>query len=178
MHLRRSLALGSGALLLTASLSACGFDLATDRVNNIANGATDRETSLDVLNAVVVSAEEGSGVMIATLVNNDVDEAATLEGLQPVETSGESGQASAFPDFAPVEVPPNGLVNLASDDQAVTVEGDFAPGDVISVGVQISGGQVIELDIPVVEACGDYAGIVDGAPAEAECEISEPVGEH
>lgn len=178
MHLRRFLALGSGALLLTAPLTACGFDPATDRVNTIAHGATDRDASLDVLGAVIVSDEAGSGTMVTTLVNNDDEQPTTLEGLQPIPNGvGDDPDAvSAFPEFAPVEVEPSGLVNLAEDDQGIAVEGDFTAGDVVSIGVQISGGQVLELDVPVVANCGMYAGI-DG-PGDEDCEIAEPVGEH
>lgn len=178
MHLRRFLALGSGALLLIAPLTACGFDPPTNRVNTIAHGATNRDASLDVLNAVIVSAEAGSGTMVTTLVNNDTEESATLEGLQPIANGvGDDPDAvSAFPEFAPIEVEPDGLVNLAQDDQGIAVEGDFTAGDVVSVGVQISGGQVLELDVPVVPNCGQYAGI-DG-PGDETCEIADPVGEH
>jgi len=170
MHLRRSLALVSGALLLTAPLASCGFDLATDQVNTIAPGATDRDATIDVLNAVIVSAEEGSGVFVTTLVNNDTDEPGTLEGITSGDESLQVGQ------FSPIEVEPSGLVNLAGEgQQAIPVEGELAAGDVVTMTLQLSGGQVVELDVPVVANCGDFAGL-DGAGGE--CEVGEPVGEH
>lgn len=173
MHLRRTLALLSGALLLTAPLSACGFDKATDRVNNIAAGVTDRDASLDVLNAVIVSAEEGSGTFIATFVNNDTEEEATVEAL-------EGSESARVADFSPITVDPGGLLNLAAEEEeGVAVEGEVAAGAVVPMRVQLSGGELIELDVPVVPACGEFEGL-DGTATSADeelCEI-EPVEAH
>ena len=170
MHLRRSLALLTGALLLTAPLGACGFDPATNRVYTPAAGTNDRGATVDVLNAVVVSAEEGSGTLVASFVNNSLEEAAT------VETVAARDQAAAeVPDFQPIEVPPNTLVNLAEDDQGIAVEGDFAAGDVIPMVIELAGGELIEIDVPVVSNCGAFEGI-DGTGGD--CEVAEPVSEH
>ena len=171
MHLRRSLALVSGALLLTAPLASCGFDLATDRVNTIAPGATDRDATVDVLNAVIVSAEEGSGVFITTLVNNDTEEAGTLEGV-----TADDAEAVQVGEFSPIEIVPSGLVNLAADDQqGIPVEGELSAGDVVPMTLQLSGGQTVQLEVPVVANCGEFEGI-DGTGGE--CEVGEPVGDH
>lgn len=174
MHLRRPAAvrLALGAVLLTAPLTSCGFDLATDRVNTIANGTTDRDASVDVLNAVIVSAEEGSGVFVATLSNNDVDEPGTLEALSLDDP--EAGEVSSF---SPVEVEPGSYVNLAAEDEPdIAVEGEgVVAGNVVPMTVEISGGQVLQMQVLVVPNCGDYEGI-DGTGGE--CEEAEPVGEH
>lgn len=170
MHLRRSLALLSGTLLLAASLTSCGFDKATDRINTITVGANDRDTSVDVLGAVVVSAEEGSGRFIASLVNNSLTEPATVAGLAAQDP--EAGQVG---DFSPVEVPPNALVNLADEEFDITVEGGLAAGDVLPMTVELGTGEVIELEVPVVANCDEFEGI-DGIGGE--CEVAEPVGEH
>lgn len=177
MQLRRSLALVSGALLLTAFASSCGFDPATNRINNIAGGATDRDASVDVLNAVIVSGEDGSGRLVTTLVNNDLEESATLEALAPVEdgVGNDPDQVTGFPDFSPIEVEPGGLVNLADEEQEpVEVTGDFKAGDVVSVSFTISGGQTLELGLPVVANCPPYEGLVE---PESDCEVTE-VEEH
>lgn len=175
MHLRRSadVRLALGALLLTAPLlTSCGFDLATDRVNNIAQGGTNRDATVDVLNAVVVSAEEGSGVLVTTLSNNDVEEAGSLEAV----TVDDAAQAE-IGEFSPIEVAPGGVVNLASpDEEPIPVEGEgIAPGASIPMTFELTGGQVVRLDVPVVPNCDEFAGI-DGTGGE--CELPEPVGEH
>ena len=172
MHLRRPAAvrLALGAVLLTAPLTSCGFDLATDRVNNIATGATDRDATVDVLNAVIVSAEDGSGVFVTTLSNNDLEAAGSLDALTVDDP--ETGQVDGF---TPVEVEPGSLVNLAAEgEEGIPVTGEgIAAGSVIPMTVEISGGQVLQMDVPVVPNCGDFEGI-DGTGGD--CEISEPVG--
>jgi len=170
MHLRRSLALLSGAILLAAPLSSCGFDLATNKVNTIAAGTNNRVASVDVLGAVVVSAEEGSGTFIASFVNNSTSESASVESLEP------QGETSAqVVDFSPVEVEPNSIVNLAEDDQGIAVEGEFAAGDRLPMVVTLSGGDRVEIDVPVVPNCHEWEGL-DGAGGD--CEVAEPEGEH
>ncbi|HYH35706.1 MAG TPA: hypothetical protein VD814_11190 [Nocardioides sp.] len=170
MHLRRSLALLTGTLVLTAPLAACGFDPATNRVNNIVPGTNDRDSSVDVLGAVIVSAEEGSGTFVASFANNDLDEEATVSGLTAQE--GEDAQVA---DFTPIELAPNELVNLAQDDQGVEVQGDFGPGDRVRLAVELGGGEVIDIDVPVMPNCDEFEGI-DGAGGD--CEVAEPEGSH
>jgi len=166
MQLRRSLALVSGALLLTAPLAACGFDPATDRVNTITPGTSDRDGSVDVLNAVIVSAEEGSGVFVTTLVNNDIDEEASLESV-----AADDAEAVQVGEFSSISIDPNGLVNLAAEDQGgIPVQGELAAGEYVPMTLQLSGGQVVQLEVPVVWNCEEFAGI-DGDGGE--CEVAE-----
>ena len=168
MHLRRSLALLSGALLLAAPLSSCGFDLATNEVNQIVPASSDRDTSVDVLGAVVVSGEPGSGTFVATFVNNDLAEPATVDSLEGQDETVEVG------DFTPVEIAPNGLVNLAEEPERVAVEGDFEAGDRLPMVFQI-GADTVEMTVPVVTNCDQWEGI---DPVPGDCEVGEPVGEH
>lgn len=169
MLLRRSLALVSGALLLTAPLASCGFDPATDRVNTHTPGTSDRDGTVDVLNAVIVSADEGSGVLITTLVNNDNDNEASLDSV-----TADDGEAVQVGQFSPISVDPNGMVNLAAEDQqGIPVQGELAAGDVVPLTLQLSGGQVVQLDVPVVWNCEEFAGI-DGEGGD--CEVAESEG--
>lgn len=170
MHLRRSadVRLALGALLLTAPLlTSCGFDLATDRVNTIAQGGTNRDATVDVLNAVVVSAEEGSGVLVTTLSNNDLEEAGSLEAV-----TVDDAASAQVGEFTPVEVAPGGVVNLASpDEEGIPVEGEgVAPGASLPMTFELAGGQVVQLDVPVVWNCEEFEGI---AGEGGECEVAE-----
>lgn len=175
MHLRRSLALATGALLLTAPLTSCGFDEATTQVNTIVAGTSDRDTSVDILNAVIVSAHEGSGTLVATFVNNDQQNPAEVESIEPAaSTSDDADQVSKVDLSSPITIDPGDLVNLAGDEKGIPVEGDFVAGDVVHLTFSISGAQQVELTVPVVPNCGEYAGI-DGPGGD--CEIAEPVGE-
>ena len=89
MQLRRSFALTAAALALTApALTSCGFDYATDRYYTPANGANNRDGVVDVLGAVVVSTEPGSGTFVASLSNNSTTEATSFTELGATEGAG------------------------------------------------------------------------------------------
>ena len=70
--LRRSIAAAAVALAVPA-LSSCGsnFNAPTDQVYTPGIGVNNRDGSVDVLHALIVSGEDGSGTIIAGLVNND-----------------------------------------------------------------------------------------------------------
>src|SRR5215210_2658341 len=79
---RLRLALSFGALVLAVpGVSACGFNYATDRQNTISNGSSNQDGVVDVLNAVIVSSEDGSGTFIASLSNNSPDETISMSSL-------------------------------------------------------------------------------------------------
>lgn len=171
MHLRRTLVLTLTALLMLAT-TGCVKQYATDRVYTPAAGVNNRDASVDVLNAVIVATEDGSGTFIATFANNDTEEPATFDALEGIDQA----QLTAS-DFSPIEIPRAGAVNLATDG-GVEVTGDFELGDFVPVSVQFDNGEQVELDVPVVPNCGDFAGL-DGAEDEAACATPEhDAGEH
>src|SRR5688572_28722004 len=105
---RRKLALTVGAVVLAVpGVAACGFNYATDREYTPGNGVNHQSGKVDVLNAVIVSAEEGSGTFIATLSNN------TAEAIRLDSLSFDSQSTVQVAEFEPVEVAPRGVANLA-----------------------------------------------------------------
>ena len=168
MHLRRSLALAAGALALAVpALSSCGFDYATDRIYTPAAGVNDRDATVDVLGAVVVSAEEGSGVFVASFSNNSNEEEGLVEGIE--------GEVTAEA-FEPVEVPVGGFVNLA-DEGGAEVTGDFEAGNFVSLTILFGDGEQVQMDVPVVPNCGVYEGL-DGVSDPEQCEVELEGVEH
>ena len=165
MHLRRTTALALGALLLgTPALSACsanGKNTATNREYTPAAGVNNRDASVDVLGAVVVSGQDGAGTFIATLVNTSPDEATSLDSL-----AGAGVDASLVAgEFAPIQVPARGLVNLA-DDQGVPVTGEFAAGNFVEVRLGLSSNESVTMQVPVVpNDSGYFAGLDTSAAA-------------
>ena len=159
------------------SLTSCGFDYPTDRVNTIAAGVNNRDASVDVLGARVVAWSDGQGRLIGTLVYNDNDADAPAK---LVDVAGEGVTVAA--QEAEIEVAPNEHVNLAGDDvAAIAVEGDFAAGDVITLTYAFDTNESVSLEVPVVKPCHQYADIaepeVDAAAAEetdAPEETEEP----
>ena len=165
MHLRRTLAPAIGAILLLA-LTGCVKEFATDRPYTPAVGTMNQEASVDVLNAVIVASEDGSGTFIASFANNE-DEAttfSTLEGIDQGELTAES--------FREQEIPAGGALNLATDG-GVAVTGEFVLGNYVAVSVQFGTGEQIEMKVPVVPNCGDFAGL-DGPADDEACSTAEP----
>ena len=155
---RPRLALSIGALVLAVpGISACGFNYATDKENTIINGTNYQDGEVDVLNALIVSSEDGSGTFIATLANNSPDEAISFESLG----FGASSTVEVA-SFSPVEVAPHGEVNLADGEQGIKVSGDLAAGQFISLSVGFDNGETADMDVHVVAADDEYTGLDNG----------------
>ena len=163
MQFRRALALTTAAVALaTTGLSSCGFDNATDRYYTPAAGTNDRDGTIKVLAAVVVSTAPGSGTFIASLSNGDLDTDASLTEL---------GLTDGTPvEFEPVFVTKGTLVNLAEPAADLKLTGDFEAGDFVEVALGFDNGERVVLDVPVVKNGGYYADLDGPAPAEETTE--------
>ena len=152
----------ASAVAVLATTGACGFDYATDQVYIASEGVDYRSGDLDVLNAAVVSAQEGSGTFVATFTNNSQDAAEQVVGI----TAGEGEPAVQVSGFTAVEVGPTGLVNLSESPSAV-VTGDFIPGDYVPITIDLREGEDIDLNVPVVAATDFWEGLdVSGGAGE------------
>jgi hypothetical protein len=147
----RLLATAVAVLALAAPLSSCGFDYATDRDYTPAGGANNRDGDVDILSAVVVSAEEGSGTFVASLSNNDTDNEQTFTGV-----SGDEGASITAAEFEPVEIAPGGLVNLAEPPAEIVLTGDFTAGDFVPLTLDFGNGERVMLNVPVVPDDSGY----------------------
>lgn len=147
--------LAAAALLLGApALAACG-EYPTDQVYTPGVGTNDRSSSVDVLHAVVVAEEDGTGVFIAGLANNDQREA---DGLSSVAGARDDADLRLTPTAA-VEVPAGGFVQLA-DGGGVLVEGEqVKPGAVVWLTISFERGERVTMDVPVVARAGDFAAV-------------------
>ena len=168
-HLRRTLALLLGVLLPLA-LTGCVKDFATDRVNTISAGVDNRDADVDVLHAVIVSSEAGSGTFVASFANNDFENELSVDALEGVDQAQITAE-----EFTAITIAPGALVNLANEG-GIPVTGDFEAGNFVPVSVQFSNGQSVQLNVPVVTNCGDYEGLDEGT---GDCEAPEaPEGAH
>lgn len=158
-----------------ATLSSCGFDYPTDRVNTIAAGANNRDHSVDALGIRVLATAKGEGFLIGALANN-ADDDASLETVTSPDGVAEAAS------FEPVEVAGRGTVNLVNVDP-IDLTGDFTAGDVIALDLTFSTGETASLDVPVVKNCFQYTQVptpeAEGAAADdAEGEAAgEAAGE-
>ena len=165
MQPRRSLRLVAGALVLALPLlGSCGFDKATDEIYTPAAGTNHRGGPVDVLSAVVVSAQPQSGTFIATLSNNDTEKSNTLTG---VSGSGDWSDLKVDPSELSIEIPARGFVNLVDEDP-IHVSGDMTPGQVAKLTLQFDSGDSVTMDVPVVYACNYYAGLDSSAGQGSE----------
>lgn len=146
--LRRSIAAAAVALAAT-SLSSCGFNAPTDQVYTPGVGVNDRSGTVDVLHALVVSGEDGSGTVIAALVNNDTENDDALTG---VAGAGEDATIEVANSSAQVEIPAAGLYQLA-DEGSISVTGSqVRPGQFIELTFSFENAASITLEVPVVSS--------------------------
>lgn len=146
--LRRIAALA--LLLLVPVLGACGFNAQTDQDYQPADGVHNRTGSVDVLNALVVSGEKGSGTLVATLVNKDQSKDDALVGVTGPDITGVDKR---------IEVPAAGMVNLAEKGEIALRGSRIQPGNFISLRLVFDSGQRTTVKVPVMSNTGDYADV-------------------
>lgn len=171
MNLRRSLALGAAGLAATATLSACGFDYPTDRINNLTAGVDYRNGTVDILNAAIVAKQANSGTFVATFVNSSPTKTISLQS-----ASGDNTAISTV-DARPFSLQPNTLRNLAAK-KGIPVSGSFSLGQFVTISFQFDDGETASLDVPVVADDGQWAGLdvatpsASGSPASPSASAS------
>lgn len=171
LRTRTARAAAAAALVLAVpTLAGCGMNFATDQVYTPAPGANDRAGDVDVLNAMIVSAEDGSGTLTVTLVNNEF-----LKGTDRADVSDEltevGGEVSTGPNFAAVPIPSGGYVKFANtgvqdsqrdaakvDRPGIKVAGDFAVGDFVEVELTFANADPVTVQAPVLANNGHLAG--------------------
>lgn len=142
-------------VVLVPGLGACDYQ--TDQVYQPGVGVNDRDGTIDVLGAVVVSSTDGQGTFVASLVNQDVEQADSL--------TGATGNDLEVQLSAPVEVEPDSLVNLA-DTGAISVSGESVePGRFARITLEFESGQETEVNVPVVPYENEYAEIEPAKPS-------------
>jgi hypothetical protein len=155
-------------LLAVPALSACGvnFDAQTDQYYTPTDGENNREGTVQVLNALIISDSPGSGRLIAAL-DNGGDEADTLTGVRGLEVDQSV-------DFNLVEgetaIPAGGVLQLADDGSAVVaVSGDperVAAGGYVRLAFMFQNGEEASLNVPVLAPDDTYADIEIPAPTD------------
>jgi hypothetical protein len=160
VNVRRSIAKATvvtAAAALSLGLSSCGrgFDNPTDQVYNPGVGVNNQDSSVDVLNAVIVSGSDGSGTLVATLVNNDLKNDDKLTGI----SAGGNDQAQVTPP-SQTTVKAGSLLSLV-DEGGAKIEGDSVKaGAFVTLTFSFERGESVTLDVPVVpHGEGDYADV-------------------
>lgn len=163
----------AGALALATVLSSCGFDYATDRVYTPAAGVNDREADVDVLGAVVISGQPGSGTFIASFANNRQDASATVRSL-----AGAGEDADVHVDsFQPIKIDAGQLVNLATDGGIVLTGDQVESGGFVTLEIGFGDGETVQLDVPILPPCHEYEGLdksSNSGSSSDECTVESP----
>jgi hypothetical protein len=167
---RRGLAAASLVILVPA-LGACGgFDYQTDQVYQPGVGVNDQSSQVGVLGAVVVSGIDGQGTLVASLANGSSDQTDSLTTVTPTDSNAGLTARVA----APVEIKPQGLVNLA-DTGAISVSGESVrPGGYVRLTLQFDSGQKTSINVPVVPQTGEYGDIEPASPSESASPSASP----
>ncbi len=161
MNVRRSTAKVS-VLVVTAvlalSLSSCGrgFDNPTDQVYNPPIGVNEQSGTVDVLNAVIVTASgsTGSGTLVATLANNDEEQDDTLTG---VSGAGSDQVQVSPPSTTSIKA---GDVLSLLDVGGAKVQGDAVkPGAYVSLTFTFAHSEAVDVDVPVYLNKGPFADV-------------------
>ena len=163
----------AAALLAVPALSSCGvnFDAQTDQYYTPTDGENNREGTVMVLNALIVSEEAGSGRLIAGLSNTDIENDDELTGVRGLEED----QAVEFSLLeGETTIPAGGVLQLADEGSAViAVNADpelVAPGGYVRLAFTFENGEEAEINVPVLAPGETYADveIPEAAPTGAE----------
>ncbi|WP_406026946.1 hypothetical protein OH802_08515 [Nocardioides sp. NBC_00850] len=158
----------TGALVALAlpALTACSsFDYATDRPNEISHGGSTLDGAIRINAARIVTAQEGSGVLVGTFsldpAINPAVAGKALPSVTSIATATEAEETVTPESFTPIELPKSGIINLADPATGgIAVTGDFKPGDSIPMTFTFSEGEEKTISVPVVTQCGPYAEVV------------------
>lgn len=160
MNVRRSIAKATvvlSAAALSLGLSSCsmrGFDEPTDQVYNPAVGVNNQDSNVDVLNAVIVSGSDGTGTLVATLVNNDQK---TDDALTGVSAGGTDQVQVTAP--ATTTIKAGSFLSLVDQGGAKVTGAAVKAGAFVSLTFAFQHSESVTLDVPVVTPTGAYANV-------------------
>lgn len=153
-----------GVLVSAPLLASCGFDEATNRINQITAGTTVHADQVTLSNVVVVSEEEGSGTLHGLVASRNAEDVITLTSVEGEGVTSTDGE---------IELEPYGRGQL--EEAGLRIDGeDVAPGRVLPMTFVFDDGSEVPVDVFVKRDCGQYTGL-DDAPA-ADLEITPSAG--
>ena len=143
-----------GVLVSAPLLASCGFDEATNRINQLAPAVTVHADDVTLSNVLVVSEEEGSGTLHGLVASRSAQDEIVLTGAEGEGLTIAEGE---------IELAPYGRGQL--EEAGFRVDGeDVVPGQVLPIDFLFEDGSQVEVDVLVKRACGQYTGL-DDAPA-------------
>jgi len=129
-------------------------------------GTNDRSATVYVLNAVVVSGEDGSGTLVAALANQDPQRP---DALVSVSGAGPNSGVTVEMDDAPLTLPPGSLVELVDMADIVVDGGVVKAGYLVELRFTFQRSESVTMLVPVQRDIGPYATI----PVPSETQVTE-----
>jgi hypothetical protein len=162
----------AAVLLAVPALSSCGvsFGAQTDQYYTPTDGENNREGTVQVIDAIIISEEPGSGRLIAALANSDTENDDALTSVQGV---GVDQSVQFTLEEGDTTIPAGGVLQLADDGSAVVaVNADpqfVTAGGYVRVAFTFERGEAAEVNVPVLAPGETYADIEipEAAPAGA-----------
>ena len=154
MNVRRSIA-AAAVVLVVPVLAGCGvnFQAQTDQVYNPAVGVNNRDGQVDVLNALIVSGSDGSGTVVASLANNDEENADTLKSV----TGAGKDSSLQVTTSGDTTIPAGGLLNLATQSKVFAHGKQITTGSFVDITFNFDKAGAVTVDVPVVSSSNpDY----------------------
>ncbi len=166
------------ALAATCALSACATssDAQTNQIYTAPEGTDVRDGDVKGLNLLVVDNGDGSGTLVAALVNR-TDEDDSLVGLTAIDPDADEGASvdiSVTGIEAPIELPAGKLVQLADLGPVVLTGEGVAAGQFVDVQLTFTSAGALSASIPVMLREGPYEEVPVPEPAP---EAGDPVPE-
>jgi hypothetical protein len=146
-RLSRSAA-AAATLLAAGMLTSCGdnFGAQTDQIYNPAVGVNNRNGAVYVLNALIVSGTNGSGTVVATLVNENQNQP---DRLISVDAANPRNQDITGKVFGPTTIPAGGMLNLANSGGATVRGQTVAPGSFVPLRFTFAHAASAVVNVPV-----------------------------
>jgi hypothetical protein len=157
---RRPRLAAASLVILVPALGACGFNYQTDKVYQPSVGVNNRQGTVDVLGAVVVSGSAGSGTFVASLDNKSGSKIQTLTGI----TGTDGVQVNLVKQ---VQVPPGALVNFADMGVASVTGQAIQAGGFARLTLEFGSGQSARVNAPIVAPENQYSEIAPAIPSSS-----------
>jgi hypothetical protein len=164
------------ALVAAGGLTGCatGFEAQTTTVYTAPVGADVRTGDVKGLNMLVVAASDGTGTLVAALVNTTDEDDQLVEVTVADIDSDETLTVTGLD--APVDLPAGTLVQVADGEvPPIGVSGEpVQAGQVLRVNLRFAMAGAVVAEVPVVAAEGDYAEVPTPEPVTGNGD--EPTG--
>lgn len=171
---RRRLAATIAASTLLA-LSACGFEAQTNQQYQAAVGAN-THGDVDVLNAVVVANDDGSGTISTGFVNN-TDAEQSLSSVSATTMSGEELPVRGLRLLLPLPKDQLASLGLSSDSGGFRITEGVEAGYYVKLTFSFTDSAPVTIEAPVVTRTAEYDKVPGGAPATADAAAEETAEE-